>query len=107
MISFEYNHGEGEAVRFFHKSITCGRKCFFTNFQIWWTRHKNGKLFCTASPCELCSKKAFQLGIKDIYYIDPYPGIALKHIIRFGKEKEYSGFAFVLWCNRGSVYFLI
>tara|TARA_B100002052_G_C15847301_1_gene583168 strand:- start:293 stop:1735 length:1443 start_codon:yes stop_codon:yes gene_type:complete len=43
---------------------------------------KNGNLFTTASPCELCSKKAFQLGVKRIYYIDPYPGIATKHILK-------------------------
>lgn len=48
---------------------------------------KGGYLFCTASPCELCSKKAFQLGIRKIYYIDPYPGIAQKHILSFGKKK--------------------
>lgn len=48
---------------------------------------KDGFLFCTASPCELCSKKAFQLGIKKIYYIDPYPGIAQKHILSFGDRK--------------------
>ncbi|WNH12554.1 hypothetical protein [Thalassobellus suaedae] len=42
---------------------------------------KNGNLFTTASPCELCSKKAFQLGVKNIYYIDPYPGIATTHIL--------------------------
>ena len=30
-----------------------------------------GCLFTTASPCELCAKKAYQLGIKQIYYIDP------------------------------------
>jgi len=47
---------------------------------------KGGYLFCTASPCELCSKKAFQLGIRKIYYIDPYPGIAQKHILSFGKK---------------------
>lgn len=46
-----------------------------------------GKLFTTASPCELCSKKAYQLGIKEIYYIDPYPGIAFEHILNFGDEK--------------------
>jgi len=45
---------------------------------------KNGMLFTTASPCELCSKKARQLEIKDIYYIDPYPGIAHKHILSDG-----------------------
>lgn len=45
---------------------------------------KNGKLFTTASPCELCSKKAYQLGIKEIFYIDPYPGISQKHILEGG-----------------------
>lgn len=43
-----------------------------------------GYLFTTASPCELCAKKAYQLGIKRIYYIDPYPGISLNHILCFG-----------------------
>lgn len=43
-----------------------------------------GYLFTTASPCELCSKKAYQLGISRIYYIDPYPGIAVNHILRGG-----------------------
>lgn len=47
---------------------------------------KGGKLFSTASPCELCSKKAFQLGIKEIYYIDPYPGISQSHILHFGTK---------------------
>ncbi len=45
-----------------------------------------GKLFTTSSPCELCSKKAYQLGIKEIYYIDPYPGISKSHILSFGKN---------------------
>lgn len=47
---------------------------------------RNGYLFTTASPCELCAKKAYQLGIKKIYYIDPYPGISQKHILNFGKK---------------------
>ncbi len=47
---------------------------------------KGGKLFTTASPCELCAKKAYQLGIKEIYYIDPYPGISVKHILTFGSN---------------------
>tara|TARA_R110002051_G_C8698191_1_gene493983 strand:- start:553 stop:1614 length:1062 start_codon:yes stop_codon:yes gene_type:complete len=46
---------------------------------------KNGILFTTASPCELCSKKARQLEITQIYYIDPYPGISEKHILQGGK----------------------
>jgi len=48
---------------------------------------EGGKLFTTASPCELCAKKAYQLGIKDIVYIDPYPGIAIDHILSIGNKK--------------------
>lgn len=43
-----------------------------------------GYLFTTASPCELCAKKAYQLGITKIFYIDPYPGIASTHILGTG-----------------------
>jgi dCMP deaminase len=46
-----------------------------------------GILFTTASPCELCAKKAFQLGISKIYYIDPYPGIATSHVLEGGEKK--------------------
>lgn len=49
---------------------------------------KDGYLFCTASPCELCSKKAYQLGITKIFYIDPYPGISKTHILKFGKSNH-------------------
>lgn len=45
---------------------------------------KGGHLYTTASPCELCSKKAYQLGVADIVYIDPYPGISVSHIILAG-----------------------
>lgn len=50
---------------------------------------KDGNLFTTASPCELCSKKAYQLGIKNIYYIDPYPGIAQTQILKGGVKNPY------------------
>lgn len=45
---------------------------------------KGGTLYSTASPCELCSKKSYQLGIKRVVYIDPYPGIARKQILASG-----------------------
>ncbi len=48
---------------------------------------KGGHLFTTASPCELCSKKAFQLGIQNIFYIDPYPGISRKQILKGGNNE--------------------
>lgn len=47
---------------------------------------EGGCLFTTASPCELCAKKAYQLGIKKIYYIDPYPGISNDHILSVGQN---------------------
>ena len=47
---------------------------------------KGGKLYTTASPCELCAKKAYQLGIKEIIFIDPYPGIAKEHILQNGNN---------------------
>ncbi|OIN61207.1 hypothetical protein [Arsenicibacter rosenii] len=49
---------------------------------------REGILFSTASPCELCSKKAYQLGISQIYYIDPYPGIAKEQILEVGPIKH-------------------
>lgn len=48
---------------------------------------KGGKLFTTASPCELCAKKAYQLGIKEIYYIDLYPGISREHVLGCGSAR--------------------
>jgi deoxycytidylate deaminase len=56
---------------------------------------EGGTLFTTASPCELCAKKAYQLGIKEIFYVDPYPGIAYSHILQGGSNnpslKLFSG----------------
>ncbi|MCL2289824.1 MAG: hypothetical protein FWC34_03855 [Bacteroidetes bacterium] len=48
---------------------------------------RGGFLFTTASPCELCSKKAYQLGVTRVYYIDPYPGISQEHILQSGSLK--------------------
>ena len=49
---------------------------------------KNGFLFTTASPCELCAKKAYQLGVRTIYYIDPYPGISRNHILKSNSKTD-------------------
>lgn len=43
-----------------------------------------GTMYVTASPCVLCSKKAFQIGIRDIVYLDPYPDIASNLILNCG-----------------------
>lgn len=46
-----------------------------------------GNLFTTASTCELCAKKAYQLGVKNIFYIDVYPGISNDQILNSGNKK--------------------
>ena len=46
-----------------------------------------GFLFTTASPCELCAKKAYQLGITKVFYIDIYPGSSASHIFHAGERK--------------------
>lgn len=47
---------------------------------------KNGYLFTTSSPCELCAKKAYDLQIQKIYYIEPYPGISESHVLGIGEN---------------------
>lgn len=47
---------------------------------------RGGILFTTSSPCELCSKKAKYEGIAKIYYIEPYSGISLKHVLNIGSN---------------------
>lgn len=45
---------------------------------------KGGTMYVTASPCVLCSKKAYQIGIRDIVYLDPYTDIAPDLILSCG-----------------------
>lgn len=56
---------------------------------------KDGIMYVTASPCVLCSKKAFQIGIREIVYLDPYTDIAPDLILRCGwntpKLKVFKG----------------
>ncbi len=48
---------------------------------------KDGLLFTTASPCELCSKKAYQIGVRTVIYVDPYPGISTEHVLGSGANR--------------------
>ncbi len=48
---------------------------------------KNGKLFTTSKTCELCAKKTYQAGIKEIYYINQYSGISEDNIINCGTNQ--------------------
>lgn len=48
---------------------------------------KDGVIYVTASPCELCSKKLYQIGVRRIVYIEDYPGIAMDQIIHTGVQQ--------------------
>ncbi len=48
---------------------------------------KDGIIYVTASPCELCSKKLYQIGVRRIVYIEDYPGIAMEQIIHTGVQQ--------------------
>ena len=61
-----------------------------------------GKMYVTASPCVLCSKKAYQIGIREIIYLDKYTDIAADQILDAGFDKPVlRGFCGII----GSTYF--
>jgi len=80
----EYNALKGDKNQVHTRSLHAEENAFLQIAKYGLASVQGGILFTTASPCELCSKKAYQLGIKSIFYIDPYPGIALDHILRGG-----------------------
>ena len=79
-----YNALKGEKNQVYTRALHAEENAFLQIAKYGGAEIQGGKLFSTASPCELCSKKAYQLGITEIYYIDPYPGISKKHILSFG-----------------------
>lgn len=55
-------------------------------------RHGSGALtgvilYTTDSPCTLCAKKAYQLGVGRIIYIEEYPGIDMQQTLMTGEKK--------------------
>lgn len=80
-----YNGITGKSNQVHTRALHAEENAFLQISKYGGAKIQGGKLFTTASPCELCSKKAYQLGIKEIYYIDPYPGISKSHILSFGK----------------------
>lgn len=84
-----HNHYEGEANQVHTRSLHAEENAMLQITKLGGQGVKNGILFTTASPCELCSKKAYQLGIKTIYFIDPYPGISNDQILSGGIETSH------------------
>lgn len=81
-----YNAYKGQKNQVYTRSVHAEEMAFVQSAKIGTPSVKGGCLFTTASPCELCSKKACHTGISKIYYIDQYPGISYKHILNCGKD---------------------
>ncbi|QKJ50177.1 deoxycytidylate deaminase [Proteus vulgaris] len=79
------NQADNEKNQVHTRSLHAEENAFLQISKYGGTGIQNGKLYTTASPCELCAKKAYQLGIKEIIFIDPYPGIAKEHILESGE----------------------
>lgn len=79
-----YNAYKGQKNQVYTRSIHAEEMAFLQASKIGSPAVRGGCLFTTASPCELCSKKACHTGISRIYYIDQYPGISYKHILNCG-----------------------
>lgn len=81
-----YNGIKNDKNQVYTRALHAEENAFLQISKYGGTKVNDGCLFTTASPCELCAKKAYQLGIRKIYYIDPYPGISQTHILTFGKK---------------------
>lgn len=82
----EYNDFTGIKNQVHTRSLHAEENAFLQIAKYGLASIEGGILFTTASPCELCAKKAYQLGITTVYYIDPYPGIAMSHILKGGSQ---------------------
>jgi deoxycytidylate deaminase len=82
----EYNAFTGVKNQVHTRSLHAEENAFLQLAKYGSAGIEGGFLFTTASPCELCAKKAYQLGITRIFYIDPYPGISLNHILKGGTK---------------------
>ena len=82
-----YNAYDGKDNQVHTRSIHAEEMAFLQAAKLGGISIKGGFLFTTASPCELCSKKSYHIGIKRIYYIDQYPGISRRHVLSSGSEK--------------------
>lgn len=82
-----HNKYEGEKNQVFTRSLHAEENAMMQMVKYGGEPLMNGIIYVTASPCELCSKKLYQIGVRKIVYIDPYPGISMQHIIACGFKR--------------------
>ena len=82
-----YNAFKGEKNQVYTRAIHAEEMAFLQLAKLSGVSTNGGFLFTTASPCELCSKKSYHMGISKIFYIDQYPGISYEHILNCGENR--------------------
>lgn len=82
-----HNRYEGDKNQVFTRSLHAEENAILQMAKYGGEPLMNGVIYVTASPCELCSKKLYQIGVRKIVYIDPYPGIARQQIIAAGFKR--------------------
>lgn len=70
----------------FSRSLHAEENAFLRSMEKGSSSIKRGTLYTTDRTCNLCAKKAFQLGISRIVYIDEYSDDAVEQTLTYGKE---------------------
>jgi len=83
-----YNGIKGKSNQVHPRSLHAEETAFLNLGPVGRSRVKEGCLFTTSSPCELCAKKAKYMGVSKIYYIELYSGISYKHVLRAGPYEK-------------------
>jgi len=81
------NDIDGNKNQVYTRSLHAEENAFLQASKYGNTEIIGGQLFTTASPCFLCAKKAYQLGMKRIIYIEAYPDISKEQVFDIGKNK--------------------
>lgn len=80
------NNIDGEKNQVYTRSLHAEENAFLQASKYGNTEIIGGQLFTTASPCFLCAKKAYQLGMKRIVYIEAYPDISKEQVFEIGRN---------------------
>lgn len=97
------NKYEGEKNQVFTRSLHAEENAMMQMVRFGGEALMDGIIYVTASPCDLCCKKLYQIGVRKIVYIDEYPGISRENIIDNGYKrpslKQFQGAYGATYCK--------
>ena len=75
------------------RALHAEENAFLQTAKVGGTSVRGSTLYTTASTCTLCAKKAYQLEVKRIVYIEEYPDLAFEQTISLGTNRpDYEQF---------------